>query len=297
MPRSNLRLYVIYPKEIEESSFFWDKVYEGTEKAKEELEQFGVKVEYIFSRYNNVHRQAQILSQVIDQKPDGIAIVPTSTTELNLLIDEAVDNDIPVVAFLNDAPYSKRFCYVGPDNYSSGRLCGELMGNYLSGKGNVMIFSASSEVYSLKQRLLGFRDKMKSSYPEIKILKTIDYSTNEDLCYSYAMDELQKNTEIDGIFVTCATGTIALGRVLDELKPSSLPKVIGYDPNERVAKYVYDGIINALIYQDLFTQGYMSLKVLYNYLSSGLVPEGENLYTNIQIVMQENLENFIASDV
>ena len=294
MPRFNCRLCVICPKK---GSYFFDKVFEGTKKAEKELEQFGVQIEYLYTEHHSLSRQVQFLTQVIDLRPDGIAIVPASTTELNYIIDDAVDNNIPIVTFNNDAPYSKRFCYVGPDNYSSGRLCGELMGNFLSSAGNVIIFSASSEVYGLKQRLLGFRDKLRSSYPNIKIKNILDYSDDEEICYSNAINELSNNTEIDGIFTTSATGSVAVGKALKELNLPSLPKVIGYDPNELASKYLLDNTINVLIHQDPITQGYLSIKVLYDYLSSGIIPPQEHLYTKIEIVMQENLASFMKENM
>lgn len=295
MPRTNLRLHVISPKE---GSYFFNKVFEGTRKAEEELKQFGVKIQYFYTKHHNASRQTQLLAQVLDLRPDGIAIIPASTTALNYLIDEAVDMDIPVVTFNNDAPYSKRFCYVGPDNYASGRLCGELMGNFLSAKGNVIVFSASSEVYGLRQRLIGFKDKLKSSFPEIRILKVLDYMDEEEICYEQALEELSKTEEeIHGIFTTSATGTVAIGKALKKLNLSSIPKVIGYDPNELVYEYVINGYIHALIYQDPFSQGYLSLKVLHNYVANGIVPEKECLFTEISIVLQENIENFISLNI
>ncbi len=294
MARSNLRLYMICPRE---GSCFFDKVSEGAKKAEDELKQYGVKIEYLHTTHHNISRQAQLLTQAMESKPDGIALVPSSMTELNLLIDEAVDSGIPVLTFNNDAPYSKRFCYVGPDNYSSGRLCGELMGNFLSSRGNVLILSGNNEVYGLKQRLLGFRDKLKMSYPDIKVLDVVDYANDESICHSYTAKELSTHKDIGGIFATSATGSMAVGRVLKDFKLPSPPKVIGFDPNRTISQFMQEGLIHALIYQDPFTQGYLAIKVLFDYVSSGIVPENENLYTKIEIVLRENLENFIRDNL
>lgn len=290
MARSNLRLYVICP---DGGDHFFDKVYEGAKKAEKELSELDVKVEYLHAKYNNVLRQAQHLASIINSKPDGIAIVPASTTELNKFIDDAVDNDIPVITFNNDAPYSKRFCYVGPDNYASGRLCGELMGNFLCQKGTVLVFAASNDIYASKQKLLGFKDKIKSSYPEIKIIKTVDCTDDEKSYYNLAVKELSGNTEINGIYTTSGIGSIAICKALKELNPDPLPKLVGYDPSDLLSQYMADGYVKALVYQDPFTQGYLSIKALYDFVSHGIVPEKENLNTKTEIVVRENFENFV----
>lgn len=290
MPRSNLRLYVICPGK---NNHLFGKVLDGAKKAQKELEHFNVKVEYLYTNNHSVSRQAQLLSQAIDLKPDGIALAPASITELNLLIDEAVDSGIPVVTFNDDAPYSKRLCYVGPDNYASGRLCGELIGNFLSGKGRILILSDKEEGYGLKQRLLGFRDKIKTFYPEVRIAKILNYAEDENACCINAAKELTDNEDINGIFTTSYAGSTAIGKILKTMNFSEPPKVVGYDPGESVSEYVREGLIQTLIYQDPFSQGYLGLKVLYDYLSSGTVPKKENLYTKFDIVMRENLDNFI----
>lgn len=290
MPRSNIRLCAIVPVE---SGIFFEKVLEGIKKAENELEKYDVKIEYFQTKHHSISRQIQLLTHAIDLRPDGIVIVPVSTTQLNFLIDEASDNDIPVVTISDDAPYSKRFCYVGPENLNCGRLCGELMGNFMGSDSKILLFSGSTEMYGLKQRVQGFKEKIKISYPNSKITKIINYNEDEHLCYKKAYEELSKNINYDGIYVTSAIGTVAVARALSELNLENPPKLIGFEPSQETAPYIYDGTINTLIYQDSFSQGYLSIKTLFDYLSSGIVPEKDFINTKIEIAMQENIEKFI----
>jgi len=290
MPRANLRLFVVFPTE---SGCFFEKVREGMKKAAKELERHNVKIDFLGTKGHNISRQQQLLTHAIDLKPDGIVIVPASSTQLNLLIDEAADNDIPVVTVSDDAPYSKRLFYIGADNYSCGRLCGELMGNYLCTEGNVIIFSGSTELYALKQRVAGFRDKLKTSYPNIKISKIVNCDEMEENCINSAVEELSCISECTGIFVTSAQGTLSVVNALDQLNFPLYPKVIGFEPNEITADHLTQGKISALLFQDSFMQGYLSLKTLYDYLSHGIVPKKDCVNTKIEIVLRENIENFI----
>lgn len=290
MPRANLRLFIIFPTE---SGCFFEKVRDGMKKAAKELERYNVKIEFLETKGHNVSRQLKLLTHAIDLKPDGIVIIPASATQLNLLIDEAADNDIPVVTVADDAPYSKRLFHIGADNYSCGRLCGELMGNFLCSEGNIAIFSGSTELYALKQRIAGFKDKIKTSYPDIKITKLINYGENEGDCLNVAVQQLHAISESDGVFVTSAAGTVAVVKALEQLEPSLFPKIIGFEPHEITSEYLTQGKISALIFQDSLMQGYLSLKVLYDYLSHGIVPEKDCVNTRIEIVLKENIENFI----
>lgn len=290
MPRANLRLFVIFPTE---SGSFFKKMREGMKKAAKELKTRDVKIEFFETKNHNVSRQLQILAHAIDLKPDGIVIIPASSTQLNLLIDEAADNDIPLVTVADDAPYSKRLFFVGADNYSCGRLCAELMGNFLCSEGKILVLSGSSEMYALKQRVAGFKDKLKTAYPKIKIGKIINYAENEEYCINSAVEELSNTNGYNGVFVSSALGTEALSKSLDRLDLSSNPKIIGFEPNELTATYLRQEKISALIFQDSFMQGYLSLKVLYDYLSSGIVPEKDCVNTKTEIVLRENIEKFL----
>ncbi|MGE5328848.1 MAG: sugar ABC transporter substrate-binding protein [Deltaproteobacteria bacterium] len=290
MPRSNLRLFVIFPTE---SGIFFDTLREGMQKAAKELARHNVKIEFLETKSHNASRQLQILAHAIDLKPDGIVIIPASATQLNFLIDEATDNDIPVVTVADDAPYSKRLFYVGADNYACGRLCGELMGNFLCSDGNVIILSGSTELYTLKQRTAGFKDKLKTSFPNIKISKIISYDESEEDHFSPVIKKLSNLNDYNGIFVTSALGTLALTNAFDNIELPSPLKVIGFEPNQLTAKYLMQGNFSALIFQDSFMQGYLSLKILYDYLSHGIVPEKDCVNTRIEIVLRENIEKFI----
>jgi len=290
MPRTNLRLFVLFPTE---SGPFFEKVLQGMKKAAKELERHDVKIDFLETKGHNISRQQQLLTHAIDLKPDGIVIAPASSTQLNLLIDEAADNDIPVVTVSDDAPYSKRLFYIGADNYSCGRLCGELMGNYLSTEGNVIIFSGNNELYTLKQRILGFRDKIKTSYPDIKIRKIVSCDESEQDCIISTVEELSSVSECTGLFATSTLATISVLKALNQLDPSLYPKIIGFEPNQITADYLEQGKISALIFQDSFMQGYLSLKTLYDYLSHGIVPKKDCVNTKIEIVLRENIENFI----
>jgi LacI family transcriptional regulator len=167
------------------------------------------------------------------------------------------------------------------------------MGKFLCHEGNILVFSASNDVYASKQKLLGFKDRIKSSYPKMRILKSINYADDEENCYNLIMKELKYNPEISGIYATSGISSLAISKALKDLDLDSSPKFIGYDPSKVLSQYMIDGYVNALIYQDPFTQGYLSIKILYDFVAHGIVPEKETLNTKFEIVVQENLENFI----
>ena len=77
-------------------------------------------------------------------------------------INKAIDAGIPVITFGNDAPESKRLCYVGTDDYKAGWVAGKEVSQWLNGKGEVGISTYTG---------LGFLDKRVKGFGDIPICR------------------------------------------------------------------------------------------------------------------------------
>ena len=87
-------------------------------------------------------------------------------TELNRLTDE---EHIPVVTFNSDIVGTRRSCFVGMDNRQSGRTAAGLMGLLTGGKGKVLIITGYFSNDVDNQRVDGFVEEAKKSYPDLEI--------------------------------------------------------------------------------------------------------------------------------
>jgi ABC-type sugar transport system substrate-binding protein len=208
-------------------------------------------------------------------------MIPSSSTNLNFVIDQAVESEIPVVTFNNDAPYSKRFCYIGHNNYEDGKKCANLIANMIDNRGEIIILSSNLEVYSLKQRVAGFRDKIKADYPDIKIAEIIE--NKDQRSYEYAKKQMGENNKIRGIFITTGGLTSKWPWFLENTDFKVQPKVIGYDNREETSQSLKDGLVHGLVHQNPYQQGYLAIKTLYECVAKGVKPDGENVYVESRI--------------
>ncbi|SDZ42943.1 ribose transport system substrate-binding protein [Evansella caseinilytica] len=97
---------------------YWRLVGEG---AKDMEEKYNVFVEYEGPRRSNPKEQLKLLDMAIKSKVDGI-IVQALNDEFLQVINQAVDQGIPVITIDTDAPESKRSTYIGTDNYEAGNF-------------------------------------------------------------------------------------------------------------------------------------------------------------------------------
>ena len=102
---------------------FWTAVYDSAEQMGKEK---NACVELIGEGMPSSFGLAEKLSVVIDSQVDGIIIRPDASDEVNDLIEQAKEQGIPVVSFMDD--YSgKSQAYVGVSSYDVGQAYGKLI--------------------------------------------------------------------------------------------------------------------------------------------------------------------------
>ncbi|MFQ7552612.1 MAG: substrate-binding domain-containing protein [Blautia marasmi] len=78
--------------------------------------------------------------------------------KLNALTEE---RNIPVVTFNSDIVGTKRCCFVGLDNWKSGRTAAGLMGMMMRGKGKVLVITGYFSNSAGSRRVDGFVEELR----------------------------------------------------------------------------------------------------------------------------------------
>ena len=118
----------------------------------------GVRADFRGASGTDVNEQIKQFEDAMARKPAGIIISPAGVG-ITPMINRAIDGGISVICVDSDAPQSKRFSYVGTDNYNAGRQGGELLGKLLDGRGEVFLLSVPGEP-NLEDRIRGYRDAL-----------------------------------------------------------------------------------------------------------------------------------------
>ena len=111
---------------------YWAEVELGVKKAAEDL---GVKATFFVPQKEDIQAQISQMESFIAMGVDGIAIAPSDPTALAPTIATAMSKGIPVITLDTDAPESERLAYIGTDNYSAGKLAGQVMSQLLGPEG------------------------------------------------------------------------------------------------------------------------------------------------------------------
>lgn len=274
-----------------EPEFFWMQVKKGIDYASKELFSFGLHAEVFNSKINSPEEQIKLLYQC-GKSFDAIAIAPNDPHILRGPIDELTKKGIPVVTFNNDVSESKRLCYVGSNYVQCGMLAGELMSRFVS-QGDIAILDMTPNISTMSNRIQGFVCSLKDN-PKIRPLfvRVRDPDRSGSNAYAAAKLLIAEKPQISGIFVSYGV----LEQVACAISDSSINRhirLIGFDLNNQVIRYLRNGIIDAVITQEPFVQGDLPIRILYRLLAEEVRPNYEIIKTKAEIVMQSNLECYV----
>lgn len=268
---------------------FSSEINRGIEQAKEELNQWGI--ETLVEKCSTISdiEQKNAIDKLINEGISGLAIMPVDSnlirSKLNTISDQL---GIPIVTFNTDIVGTKRICFLGIDSQKSGRVAAGLMGMLTQGSGTVLVLTGSFANNSYSQRVDGFIEELKATYPSIKIAGVQCTFDNRDEMESIIESSFLHSTGISGILVA-SSGQDGVEAAFKKLNLKKRPYVIFYDNTPCTSKALHDNIADFVIEQDCFSQGYHAAYALANILVKNQYPTQEFLYTDIDIKTKYNI--------
>lgn len=281
--RRNLKLGVLL---FDTGNLFFDDVWKGVRDKSEELEGYNCTV---LSRKVGFSApdQARAIAELLESGIDGLVLSPFNDALIAAQIDRLADRGIPVITTNTDIHNSRRLAFVGSDFYRCGQTAAGLMRLMTTGTIHVGIVTGSSQVLCHTDRIQGFCDTIRTSYPRIRVTDTIENSDDEFESYDKTLKLLNRRPEINALYFT-AGGVYGGCRAVLSAGRRDI-RIIAYDQIPTTQKLVEQDVISATICQQPSVQGSRPLQLLFDYLMTGQKPEKEYYYTAVDIRIKENL--------
>jgi ribose transport system substrate-binding protein len=135
---------------------FWSIAEAGTRKAAADL---GVEVIFKRPKSGTAADQKAIIEDLMTQGVQAIAIsVIDPENQIEFL--NSIAEKIPLITQDNDAPKTKRRCYIGTDNITAGHAVGKMVKEALPDGGAIAIFVGQPDPLNAKQRQQGVLDEL-----------------------------------------------------------------------------------------------------------------------------------------
>ncbi len=135
---------------------FWSIAQAGTMKAARDF-----KVDVLFRRppQGTAAAQKEIVEDLLAQGVKAIAISVVDPENQKDYLNQIAER-VPLLTVDNDAPSTKRRCYIGTNNVAAGKEVGKLVKEVMPGGGQVAIFVGQPDPINARERSQGVLDAL-----------------------------------------------------------------------------------------------------------------------------------------
>ncbi len=283
--------FVIVPKVAHP---WFEEVHKGALAQAEFLKvQLGIEIaiDYFPPSKANVVEQNSVLEKCATAEPDGIAVDPVDTISNMPIIHNIRDQGIPIILFDSPSP-DPGVTSVGNDFSQQGIIAAERLVRLLGASGKVAVMQGFPTAPNHKERYEAQIAVLKK-YPHIHLVDGgID---NDDIptAQQQATAVLAAHPDLNGYLCCDAAAPIGIAEAIKEAGRIGQVKVVGMDGIKPILQSIKDGIIESSSATRPRMQGSMSVVMLW--LASQRVPLPQKIDTGIDVITQENVEQFMAT--
>jgi ribose transport system substrate-binding protein len=240
---------------------YWSVVQLGCDFAAKQLGD--VDLEFRFPAERTVAAQQELLSALVAQGMDGIAISPidaeSQTESLNSIAAKTL-----LVCADSDAEKSKRLCYIGTDNVAAGRQAAELLKAALPQGGKVVVFVGYPNAQNTKDRIQGLQAGLAGA--NLQIVATISDDHKTPVAQQNVAEALAKYPDVAGMVgIYSYHGPAILTAVRGAGKAGQV-KIVCFDEDSDTLAGIAAGDIYGTVVQQPLMIGSQTITRMGNYL-------------------------------
>ncbi|WP_181706595.1 ABC transporter substrate-binding protein [Chthonobacter rhizosphaerae] len=244
------------------TSFYWQIVLAGARKAGKDL---GVNVPELGAQSEaDINGQISILENAVAGGPAAVVISPTEFKALGQPITEAAKS-VKIIGIDSAADSDAFTSFLTTDNVQGGRVAADglaeaIKAQYGAAEGEVALITSLPGVGSLDQRAQGFKEQLAAKYPGLKLVadKVADGQATTGL--NIMTDLITANPNLRGVFASNLIMAQGAGQAIAENTMQDKIKLIGFDSDDKLVKFLTDGVIAGLVVQDPYRMGYDGIK-------------------------------------
>lgn len=269
---------------------FWDQINEGLAAAIDYFANFNCTIKPVDM---GAEADGKTLSDYIEtlmlDEPAGIVCCPMSDgTEA--YVDKAVEAGISVVTYLSESSNQTdtRIAFSGSDATQGGQAAAQAIADFTGGEGTVAIITGYLTMNQHEERRISMTEKLQELCPDITILEPVEAHDSTTETYDAAVNLITGYDDLKAIYCTAGGPFGAAQAVQDQGKTGEIG-VVCFDWVPDNVRYVASGEIVAAVSQDPQAMAFNALAACFNNIVADVVPEGNKLVTESDILTPENL--------
>ena len=231
---------------------FWDIIRKGAETAAKKD-----NVKLVYYADPTASKEAQLITNVTNQKVDGIALTLAFPDAEAGAVKQALDAKIPIVGFnagVSDWKKAGLLMYVGQDETIAGQAVGERLN--AEGAKSVVCVDQQQGAVQLEARCNGIKSTFKGNF-------FVLYVNGYDMAgaQSRIVAKLQQSSDVDYVVTLGAPFAPTALQAVDTA--GSKAKVGTFDLTPRAATLIEQGKLQWAIDQQPFVEGYEAVDLLW----------------------------------
>ncbi len=239
-------------------------ISEGIKQASKDM---NVEVEiYKIIEENRVEEQSKLLEKCINDKIDAIIISPIDYKEVSKVLNK-YSYDGTIILMDYEVEIKKNVSYISCNNYDMGRSLAEEIVQRGNTRGEIAIVGYYGEDTNLEKINIGFIEEIRNTKNRYNYLKV-----NKDKNYSEILKHIREN-EVDVVVTFNSEILEDIAKIKKNLHESdkgnnSNFEIYGVGISNRILSYVEEDIIDAVVVQNEFNLGYLSVEMAVNKLKN-----------------------------
>ncbi|MGV3488248.1 MAG: sugar-binding protein [Tuberibacillus sp.] len=274
--------FVLIPEEMDNP--YWHLIESG---AKAAAKKYHVAVEYNGPQQKDMDQHIQIVHEAVASKVDGIIMQGLYPKESTEVINEAVQQGVPVITVDTDDPLSERTAYVGTNNFQAGVLAGDTLIKEMNGKAKVGIITGSFDSANQKERVAGFMEAIKKA-KGIQVAEIESSNITQVQAAEKAFEILKNHPDVNAFFGTSALDGLGISATTARYDTGDDIYILAFDTLSDTLKEIQKGNIDKTISQTPYEMGYRSVELMVQLLDGSHVPEVN--YTESKVIGKSDLK-------
>lgn len=266
---------------------FFDEVLRGVAQAGEELADYGITLRVAQMRGYDPQRQLELIGEM-QEDISVLVLHPIDHPGIVEKVAELAERGVPTITVNTDLEGSRRRCYVGSDYEKGGRTAAGVMGLVTQGQARLGILTGVETILGHRQRLHGLEGCLAQRYPHIHIAARGVARDDDESAYAATEAMLRADPAIDTLMLIAA-GLKGVCDAIFDLKLERRIRLFAFDNITMTRAMIQSGLLKAVICQQPFQQGYLSLCAARDILLSGDLAYDRRIMEN-QIRILENLD-------
>ena len=233
--------------------------------------------------------QNRMIEQAVEDGVDAIVLSAIDYTRSDAVVEEAVRRGVKVLTVDSNIGSSAVSLFIGTDNREAGRAAAlaALDDSSTERLVNIGLVNYTAETDNGRQRVEGFREYI-DDIPNARVVAEITAESNTVSATQAALSLLQEYPQINVLVGFNEWMTLGVGNAIRQAGVADRVRGVGFDSNVLSVSMLETGEMDALIVQNPFAIGYLSIQNA-EALLSGRTVDTPELYTAVTTVNRENL--------